>query len=63
MHNANSPAFETTVVHAGEDPGVFERATTRAHMSPAPVIVCASRTSGIAASCAPTASWPPCWLL
>ena len=38
---------------------VLERATTRAHMSPAPVIVCASSTSGMAARCAPTGSWPP----
>ena len=39
----------------------LERATTRAHMSPAPVMVNASSTSGIAARCSATVSWPaPC---
>jgi len=37
------------------------RATTRQSMSPAPVMVCTSSTSGIAVSCAATGSWPPAW--
>ncbi len=39
----------------------LERATTRAHMSPAPVIVNASSTSGISARWAATVSWPAPW--
>jgi hypothetical protein len=35
------------------------RATTRQSMSPAPVIVCTSSTSGMAASRSATGSWPP----
>ena len=38
---------------------VLERATTRHHMSPGPVIVHASSSSGIVARCRPTASCPP----
>ena len=37
----------------------FERATTRQSMSPAPVIVCTSSTSGITASRSATGSCPP----
>ncbi len=37
------------------------RATTRQSMSPAPVMVCASSTSAMAASWLATESWPPAW--
>ena len=39
----------------------LERATTRAHMSPTPVMVLASSTSAMSARCSATASWPAPW--
>ena len=39
----------------------WSRATTRHSMSPAPVMVCTSSTSGIAASRSATGSCPPAW--
>ena len=55
-----TPSVET-IASSTRCRSALVRATTRQSMSPAPVMVCTSSTSGIAASRSATGSWPPAW--